>query len=67
MHSVNAYSELEEEGQSMKIVVAEDSHEDEQLLRVVSHGKARANTSLQLYVVLASIRRGVSMVLQVET
>ena len=60
MHSVNVYSELEEEGQSMKIVVAEDSHEDDQLLRVVSQDQARANTSLQLYVVLASIRRRVS-------
>ena len=55
MHSINVYNELEEEGKSVKIVVVEDSHEDEQLLRVVSQGKARANTSLQLYVVLASI------------
>ena len=55
MHLVNVYSELEEEGQSIKIVLAKDKHEDDQLLRVVSQGQARANTSLQLYVVLASI------------
>ena len=60
MHLVNVYSEIEEEGQSIKIVAVEDSHEDDQLLRVVSQGQARANTSLQLYVVLASIQRRVS-------
>ena len=60
MHLVNVYSEIEEEGQSIKIVVAEVNHEDDQLLRVVSQGQARANTSLQLHVVLASIQRIVS-------
>ena len=60
MHLGDVYSELEEEGQSLKIVGAEDRNEDDQLLRVVSQGQARENTSLQLYVVLASIQRRVS-------
>ena len=40
--------------------MAEDSHEDEQLLRVVSQVKEGVDTSLQHYVMLASIQRRVS-------
>ena len=60
MHLVNVYSELEEEGQFIEIVGAKDINKYDQLLRVVSQGQARENTSLQLYVVLASIQRRVS-------
>ena len=55
MHLVNVYSEIEEEGQYLKIIGVEDNLEDEQLLRVVSKDKERADTSLQHYVMLASI------------
>ena len=60
MHLVNVYSEIEEEGHFLKIVGVEDSLEDEQLLRVVSQVEERADTSLQLYVMLTSIQRRVS-------
>lgn len=46
MHLVNVYIEIEEQGQSLKIVVAEDSHEDEQLMRVVSQVEEGKDASI---------------------
>ena len=60
MHLVNVYSKIEEELQSLNIVVAADGHEDELLLRVVSQVEERMDTSLQHFVMLASIQRRVS-------